>query len=403
MRHTHDILIAGGGLVGMATAVALASGGLRVAVVERTPPPSQLAEGFDGRVSAISLGSQKLFAQLGVWERIAALAEPILDIRVSDADSPIFLHYDHREVGDEPFGWIVENRHTRAALFERAKDFANLELLTPASITGIETTSQSAIVTLADGRTLSAPLLIGADGKHSRIRDWAGIKAHTHPYHQTAIVCTIAHTEPHHGLALEKFLPIGPFAVLPMQNNQSSLVWTESHERAEMLISLPDDAFIEEITRRVGTQLGEISLVGGRFKYPLTLVHAESYISQRVALVGDAAHGIHPIAGQGVNLGFRDVAALAEVLVDAKRLGLDIGAQPTLQAYTRWRSFDAMAMVATTDILNRLFSNNVFPLNAARNLGLGLVGKLPGVKRFFMRHAMGMEGDLPRLMRGKRL
>lgn len=403
MKHTHDTIIIGGGLVGMATAVALADAGLRVAIVERTPPPTQLQESFDGRVSAIALGSQKLFSQLGVWPHLAPDAEPIHDIRVIDKNSPLFLHYDHREVGNEPFGWILENRHIRAGLFARAADLPRLELFSPATVVTSQTLPGHVEVTLADGRHLAAPLLIAADGKHSRLREQAGIKAHTLPYQQTAIVCTIAHSEPHHGLALERFLPIGPFAVLPMQHNRSSLVWTESHERAKLMLELPDDLFLREIERRVGGYLGALSLAGERFSYPLKLVHAESYIAPRLALVGDAAHGIHPIAGQGVNLGFRDVAALAEVLVEAKRLGLDMGAESTLQAYTRWRSFDALAMVATTDLLTRLFSNNIFPLVHARRLGLGLVGKLPPVKRFFMRHAMGMEGDLPRLMRGEKL
>jgi 2-octaprenyl-6-methoxyphenol hydroxylase len=400
VKPTHDAVIVGGGLVGMATALALADAGMQVAVVERTPSPAQLKEEFDGRVSAIALGSQRLFARLDIWPYLAPFAEPIRDIRVMDQNSPLFLHYDHREVGTEPFGWILENRHIRAGLFKRAEEFAGrLEIHAPATVKTVETNSYHTQITLGDGHILTAPLLVAADGKFSRIREQAGIKAITLPYKQTAIVCTIGHTLPHNGLAMERFLPIGPFAVLPMQNNRSSLVWTESPERAELLLGLPDTAFIEEITRRTGNYLGDVSLLGERFSYPLTLVHAESYSARRVALVGDAAHGIHPIAGQGVNLGFRDVAALTEVLVDAKQLGMDIGAGSVLEAYGRWRSFDALTMVAVTDFLNRLFSNNLFPLTIGRRISLAIVEKLPPVKRFFMRHAMGLEGDLPKLMR----
>lgn len=400
MKHTHDAIIIGGGLVGMATAIAFARSGLNVAVIEQTPPPMQLKERFDGRVSAIALGSQRLFANLGIWPHLKPFAEPIQDIRVIDQNSPLFLHYDHREIGAEPFGWILENRHIRESLFKRAEDFiGNLTIIAPTALQDIESTAHHTKTILADGRILIAPLLIAADGKFSRVREKAGIKTLTLPYNQTAIVCTISHTQPHDGLALERFLPIGPFAVLPMQNNRSSLVWTESPERAKLLLTLPEDAFIQEIERRVGTYLGDISLVGGRFSYPLTLVHAEQYHAERIALVGDAAHSIHPIAGQGVNLGFRDVAVLAEIVTDSARLGMDIGSPSVLEAYSRWRKFDALAMVATTDFLNRLFSNSVFPISFARRAGLELVGKLPPVKKFFMRHAMGLEGDLPKLMR----
>lgn len=399
MNH-YDTIIIGGGMVGMAAAIAFATAGIRSAVVERVPHPSQLESRFDGRVSAISLGTKRLLDTIGAWEHMAPHAQPIHDIRVIDADSPLFLHYDHREVGNEPFGWIVENRIIREALFARGDALESVSLYAPRTVADMHIHPSHATVTLDTGQVLQAPLLVAADGKFSATRDRLGIKALTIPYHQTALVCTIAHSEPHHGLALERFLPIGPFAVLPMQNNRSSLVWSESTEHAKLMLELDDAAFVDEIQRRVGGYLGEISLAGPRFSYPLTLVHADRYTAHRAALVGDAAHGIHPIAGQGVNLGFRDVATLAEVVADAHRLGLDIGFETALAGYSRWRALDALSMVAVTDGLTRLFSNNVAPLRLARRAGLATVSKMPPLKRFFMRHAMGLEGDLPKLMRG---
>lgn len=400
---TYDTVIAGGGMVGMTAAIALASAGISCAVIELVPAPGQLLPQFDGRVSAIALGSQRLLSQLGIWPTIAPYAEPILDIRVVDNHSSLFLHYDHHEVGNEPFGWIVENRHIREALFTRAASLKdNLTVYAPAKALQSDYHNTHAAVTLNDGKVLRCQLVLAADGRFSKTREQAGIKATTLPYNQTAIVCTISHSLPHNGLALERFLPIGPFAVLPMQGNRSSLVWTESKERAELLLTLSDMELAEEITRRTGKYLGEIRVEGTRFSYPLTLVHAAQYTGKRLALIGDAAHGIHPIAGQGVNLGFRDVAALAEIVIDAHRLGLDLGFEPNLFRYARWRSFDAFSMVAVTDILNRLFSNNILPFKIARRSGLAAVGSLPPLKRFFMRHAMGVVGDLPRLMQQKK-
>jgi 2-octaprenyl-6-methoxyphenol hydroxylase len=399
-----DVIIVGGGMVGMAAAIAFATAGIRSAVIEHVPHPKQLESRFDGRTAAISLGTKRLLDTIGAWQHMEPHAQPINDIRVIDENSPGFLHYDHREVGNEPFGWILENRIIREALFTRGDALQQyITLYAPNTATAIEITSGYAKATLNDNTQLHAPLLVAADGKFSTTRERLGIKTLTVPYHQTALVCTIAHSKPHHGLALERFLPIGPFAVLPMQNDCSSLVWSESTDRAKAMLELNDAEFVEEIQKRVGNYLGEISLAGPRFSYPLTLVHAEQYSTHRAALVGDAAHGIHPIAGQGVNLGFRDVAVLAEVITEAHRLGLDIGFETTLSAYNRWRALDAFAMVSVTDGLTRLFSNNIAPLKAARRLGLGTVGKLPPLKRFFMRHAMGLEGDLPRLMRGMAL
>lgn len=400
-----DVAIVGGGLVGMPTAIALAQSGISSAVIETIPPPNQIKDGFDGRVCAIALGSKQMLDAIGVWHYVQTHAEPILDIRVVDGDAPFFLHYDHTDVGDAPFGWIVENRILRQALFTRAEELREyITLLSPCKVELCERNAHNAMLHLNNGDTLTASLVIAADGRQSETRQAAGITAHTVSYKQTAIVCTIAHSAPHHGLALERFLPVGPFAVLPMPHNQSSLVWTESTERASALLKLGDEALIKEIESRIGGYLGNVSaLIGPRFSYPLTLVHAARYTTNRLALIGDAAHGIHPIAGQGVNLGFRDVAAIAEILTEAKRLGLDLGFETTLDRYARWRQLDAMTMIAVTDGLTRLFSNNIFPLNVARRLGLAAVEKMPPLKRYFMRHAMGIVGDLPKLMRGEKL
>ena len=387
----------------MSAAIAFAQAGLHVAVVETIPAPDQLASKFDGRVSAISLGSKRLLENIGVWQGLAREAEPILDIRVVDAYSPFFLHYDHSEVGTDPFGWIVENRHIREALFARAAELSShITIHAPARMADFSSDGARIEATLQDGTLLGASLMIIADGRNSITREQAGFAVKTLPYDQTAIVCTIQHTEPHNGVAMERFFPQGPFAVLPMQGNRSSLVWTENAHNAKLLLSLPDDAFIEEIERRVGAYLGKITLTGARFSHPLALVHAESYIKHRIVLAGDTAHGIHPIAGQGVNLGFRDVAALAEIIEETHALGLDIGLETSLSRYTRWRSFDAVTMVGVTDALTRLFSNNIKPIALARRLGLAAVGKVPPLKKLFMRNAMGIVGDLPKLMQERK-
>ncbi len=397
MSECYDIVIAGAGMVGLSLACACAREGFRVAVVERTPFELQVQPEFDGRVSAIALSSKRLLAAVGAWKAMEPFAEPILDIRVSDRDSPFFLHYDYREVGKEPFGWIVENRHTRMALMDAAQH-PSITLIT-GTITKWTPGLQEGMLTLSDKREIRTLLAVGADGKYSTLRELANIRVIEAAYRQAAIVCTIAHTKPHHGLAQERFLPGGPFAVLPMQINQSSLVWTEAAECVHDFVRLPEAEFVQEVQERVGDYLGEITTVGPRFSYPLSLLHAAEYIAPRLALIGDAAHTVHPIAGQGVNLGFRDVAALVDIISTQARLGHDIGSERVLAAYPRWRRFDNLAMLAVTDGLTRLFTTQVPPLPFARGLGLWAIAHLPPAKRFFMRHAMGLTGDLPPLLR----
>jgi len=315
----------------------------------------------------------------------------------------MFLHYDHHDVGDEPFGYMIENRATRRGLFEQAKTLPALQLLSPARVASLERSVSAVEARLEDGTTIRARLAVGAEGRQSPTRESAGISVSNTPYGQTAIVCTVAHEYEHNGVAVEYFLPSGPFAMLPMTDRRMNIVWTERSELAPGFMALDDDAFLVELHRRFGDWLGEIELTGPRFAYPLSLQHAERYTDRRLALIGDAAHGIHPIAGQGLNLGLRDVAALAEAIMDARRLGLDIGGADMLARYERWRRFDTVLLAGVTDALNRLFSNDIPPVRLARDIGLAAVDRLPPLKKFLMRHAMGAVGDLPRLVRGDAL
>ena len=399
-----ELLVAGGGLNGLLLGVACAGAGLPCAVVDREDPAVMLERGFDGRSSAIAYGSQQVFAALGLWPALAGDAEPICEIRVADADAPLFLHYDHRELGSEsPLGWIVENRILRRVLIERARSLPSLTLFAPLQVAAVETAPPAASTVLGDGTRIAANLVVAADGAGSPLRRAAGIRTTEWRYRQTAIVTTVRHDRPHHGIAVEHFLPAGPFAILPMTGNRSSIVWTEREELAGRLMALPEPDFAAELAARFGDFLGHVEPVAPRWSYPVGLMLAERYIDQRLALVGEAAHVIHPIAGQGLNLGIRDVAALAELVIDARRLGLDIGDPPILQRYQQWRRLDTVLLAAVTDGLNRLFSNEVAPLRLLRDLGLAAINRLPPVKRFLMRDAMGIAGDLPRLVRGEPL
>jgi 2-octaprenyl-6-methoxyphenol hydroxylase len=387
----YDVIIVGAGMVGMSMAISLARSGLNIAIVEKYNIDTHFEEKFDGRVSAIALGSKHILDNIGVWQFISWHAEPIWDIRVTDGATPFFLHYDHNEVGSEPFGYIVENRYIRHALHQVVASHKNIELIDNFSIENLTQTDHNATITGKNNETLSAGLAIAADGRISQLRALAGIGTTTWNYGQTAIVSTIEHSLPHNGLAQERFFPIGPFAVLPMTGNRSSLVWVEPDDRVKMYLELPEEEFVQEISERVGDYLGDISTIGGRFSYPLSLLHAKKYAAKRVAVIGDAAHGMHPIAGQGVNLGFRDVSALSELITRQHSLGLDIGGDSILADYDHLRKFDNISMLAITDILNRLFSNNILPIRIARDIGLWTVGKLPMTKKLFMKHAMGVK------------
>jgi 2-octaprenyl-6-methoxyphenol hydroxylase len=393
-------------MVGLPLGLALAQGGLKVMILDTAPPAKLLEPHFDGRVSALAYASVRMLTALGVWDRLAPDAQPIHEILVTDGQagkpaSPFSLHFDSQEVGADALGHIAENRHIRAALYHCTDARANLELKAPAAVKSLTVAAGSAVARLADGEEISAALVVAADGRESPLRSQMGVQIIGWSYPQTGIVATVAHDKPHNGVAYEHFLPSGPFAILPMTGDRSSLVWTESRAKASALLALDEAGFNDELARRFGSHLGKTKSAGPRWSYPLSFHLARDFVRPRFALAGDCAHGIHPIAGQGLNLGLKDAAALAEVLLDAARLGRDIGALDTLKRYERWRRFDSFALAASTDALNRLFSNDIAPLRHLRDLGLGIVDSIGPARRFFMRHAGGDIGKLPRLMKGE--
>lgn len=398
-----DVLVAGGGHVGLSLALALrmAEPDLSVMVVDATPPA---AVGRDARASAIAAAGRRMLDALGVWPAIEGNAQPITemvvtDSRTGDAVRPVFLTFDGRASDGEPFAHMVMNGDMVGALRDRAAA-EGAAIVAPDSVDDFTVGRSGLTCRLGSGRTVRARLLVAADGGRSKLRGLAGIGTVSWPYRQSGIVVTVEHERPHNGRAVEHFLPGGPFAILPLKGNRSSLVWSEREDLARRLVAGDDDIFRFELERRFGNQLGAITPLGKPRAYPLGLTLARAFVAERLALAGDAAHGIHPIAGQGLNLGFRDVAALAECIVEAHRLGLDIGSQPVLERYQSWRRFDSFEMGVTTDVLNRLFSNDNPVLRLARDVGLGLVDRLPALKRRFIGEAAGEGGDLPRLLRG---
>ena len=410
-----DVLIVGGGLVGGVLAMALAGARLAVAVVDTEPPAHEKnlrADGkkYDGRVSAIALSSQRLLENIGAWGALARQAQPIEQIRVAEAGTTHFLHYDAREIGGAPFGFMVENRILRRELGRRIARLDGVALFAPARIETLERGAFGVSAQLADGRRILSQLAVAADGARSRTRAQAGIGIARREYGQTAIVCAVRHERAHEAIAHELFHPSGPFAILPMRRagesprakswNRSAIVWSERSDRAALFAGLDADAFAAELTRRAGDFLGAIRLDSPRWTYPLSVQFAHRMVAERLALAGDAAHAMHPVAGQGLNMGLRDAAALADVLGEAKSLGLDLGAPEVLEKYGRWRRFDNGLMLAMTDGLVRLFSNDLEPLRQMRGLGLSAVNRVPPLRRLFARHAMGVVGDLPQLMRG---
>ncbi len=408
-----DIVIVGGGLAGGLAALALAGRGFSAAVIDAGDPAAMREEAFDGRTTAVSYASARVFRRLGLWQAIEAHAEPIRDILVTDGRarshfdqgtvSSFNLHFDSRELGeDRPLGWIVENRILRNALFDGIDRETAATLIAPARRSATQFNAGEAIVDLEDGRRLSASLVIAADGRFSALRAEADIKTNQWRYKQSGIVATVAHERPHEGVAHEFFLPGGPFAILPLTDNRSSLVWTERAEAAPAYMALDDEKFRIEIENRFGPHLGALTPAGPRWSYPLAFTLAQSYIAPRLALIGDAAHAIHPIAGQGYNLGVKDIAALTDVLTDARDVGLDIGHLTVLENYQRWRRFDSAALALGCDVMVRLFSNDIAPLRIARDVGMSLVGKAPPLRKFFMRQAGADLGRLPSLMAQER-
>jgi 2-octaprenyl-6-methoxyphenol hydroxylase len=407
-----EAVVVGAGMAGMTLAHALASAGIEVAVIDRANPQEMQTASHDVRTTAIAAGSANVLRGIGLWDRIDANACPIETIRVSDGDSLMFLHFDHREAGDVPLGHIIENRLIRQAMYMRAESHANLQIIAPAEISNIERGESGVTVQLENGDILGARVVFACDGRNSALRKAAGIPVAEWHYDQSSFVCVIAHELPHQNIAHERFLPGGPFALLPMMDlpkpvngmlHQSSVVWSESNDLVPAILKLSDAGFVEALGRCIGSFLGDIALASPRWVHPLGLKHAIRYTDQRLALVGDAAHAIHPIAGQGLNMGIRDVAALAELVVDARRLGRDIGDPDILLDYERWRRVDNMMLTVTTDGLTRLFSNDIAPVRTVRDLGLAAVNATPPLRKFFMRHAMGLVGELPRLVRGEAL
>lgn len=403
-----DILIVGGGHAGLSLAACLGAAGLDVVCLERGDGKIRQ----DGRTLALSSRSMKILQAAGVDALIRKNACPILDIRVADQGSPLYLDFHSEEVGKEPFGWIVENDLFGEALLKRIRQLKNVKLVTGAAIASLSCNSECARATLEDGRIFEAMLIAGADGRRSVCRESAGIEVYGWDYGQTALVCTIAHEKPHHHVAVEHFLPGGPFATLPMTDmpqsrlrprqraqssrghrpsgHRSSIVWTEKTAAADALMKMGEKEFVDLLQEKVESYLGKIELIGSRFSHPLNLQHAKHYVAERMVLIGDAAHGIHPIAGQGFNLGMGDIGALTEELLRASRLGLDLGHPGLLKRYEKRRKFDNGNMVLATDLLDRLFSNAMPPVQAVRRLGLGMVQQMPALRRFFMRTAMGV-------------
>ena len=401
-RDPRDVVVAGAGYVGLAVAIASARPGLSVMVVDAAP------EGVwkrDGRASAIAAAASRMLARLGCWDEIAPQAGPITDMiitdsRTSDPVRPVFLTFGGEVEAGEPFAHMVENRVLNGALRARAAELG-IDIVEGVAVAGFEAGPADVEIALADGTTQRARLLVAADGVRSRLRDMAGIRTTHWDYGQSGIVCTVAHERPHEGRAMEHFLPAGPFATLPLTGNRSSIVWTERTADAERLVAADPLVFEAELERRFGLTLGEIRVEDKPRAWPLGLTLAREFVRPRLALAGDAAHGIHPIAGQGLNLGFKDAAALAEVVVEADRLGRDIGALDVLQDYQAWRRFDTVQMGITTDVLNRMFSNDMASVRTIRDIGLGLVDRMPRLKEFFIRQASGLSQNTPRLLRGE--
>lgn len=405
MTQDSDLLIIGGGLNGPALALAAAQAGLTATVIDALPEPVRRNAAFDGRAYALALASVRILRNLGIWERVAQDAQPILDIKVSDGragqgPSPFFLHFDHAEIEEGPMGHMLEDRFLRRALIDAMAATPAIRQVSGDRVTAQAADSARATVTLASGQSLVGRLIVGADGRASGTAARAGIRRTGWGYGQTALVAAIAHDLPHHGVAHQFFMPPGPLAILPLPGNVSSIVWSETDETARRFAALSDADFMEVLRPRFGDFLGAIRLRGKRYTYPLSLTVANSFIAERLALVGDAAHGMHPIAGQGLNAGLRDVAALAQVLTEATRRGEEIAAPDVLARYQQWRRFDTATLALATDLTNRLFSNDNPLLRAARDLGMGVIGQMPRLRRGLIREAAGLTGDLPELMRG---
>ena len=387
-------------MVGSLLGCALGDSGLKVAVLEQRPPEPPPAQGYDLRVSAITLASVAIFKAIGAWGAMKHRVAPVREMKVWDATGTGSIHFDAAEIGEPCLAYIIENSVMQSAFIERLHHFTNVHYLCPVEIAALDLTLEAATVTLQDGRTLRAKLLVGADGAQSRARELAGIAVRRFPFEQKGIVANVVTGKPHAEIARQRFLPAGPLAFLPLpEPHLCSIVWSAESKRADELMALDDAAFLGELQQASGDLLGQIQSIGPRAVFPLALAHAVSYVSERLALVGDAAHTVHPLAGQGVNLGYLDAATLAEVLLDAAGQKKDIGALPVLRRFERWRKGENMAMLAVTGGFKQLFSNNLPGVRELRNVGLNLTNAAAPIKNLIMRRASGLEGDLPRLAR----
>ena len=408
MASKHDVVIVGGGLVGPLLSLALAQNGVSSAVIDAQKASKRRSPDFDGRSYALTYSSIQMLKVLDIWNGIQADAQPILDIKVSDGKpglgaSPFFVHFDHRELEEGPFGHLVEDRHLRVALLDRMGQEPLVEHIAGVTVTDLSAGSLKTDARKLAHRDIDAKLVVGCDGRSSQIARWSGINRTKWDYDQTSLVCAVEHELPHDGIAHQFFTPAGPLAILPLTGNRSSIVWTEKSDRAAQIQAQDDAGYLSALRPVFGDFLGDIQLSGQRFTYPLGLSLANSFVAERVALAGDAAHGIHPLAGQGFNLGVRDVAALTQVLVEATRRGEDIGASDVLGRYQTWRRFDVTALAVATDGLNRLFSNDNPIVRSARDFGLGIVNRLPHLRRGLMREAAGLTGELPKLLKGQKV
>lgn len=395
----NTVLVVGGGFSGLVMAAALGYAGVPTVCIDSGGEGRE----SDIRTTALALSSQRILSGIGLWGYLEGEAEPIKEIRVADNYRRFFIHYDHRDVGTDPLGWIIDNRSFYRGLQAYVRTCKSVTYLTGECVTSIERESWYVVVTLGSGTSLRGQIVIGADGRYSFVRRSADIRTTTYGYGQKAIVCTIQHEREHYGIAIEHFLPEGPFAVLPMTGRRSSVIWCEGEDIAEGYLRLDGDDLVRQLSKRLGGYLGEVRLLGDLVCYPLLLQLAHTQGVHRLALVGDAAHLIHPVAGQGLNMAIRDIGVLAELIVDAYRLGLDIGSTEVITTYRRRRYFDNFAFSRTCDSLVRVFSNRHTLLHVFLDGGFYMVDRLPWLKKFFMRYAMGLVGDVPRLVQGKRL
>ena len=403
MTYDSDILIVGGGLNGPALALALAGRGMTVTVIDALPEKLRKNAAFDGRSYALALASKRLLGRIGIWDRVENHTQPMFEIKASDGragegPAPFFLQFDSSEIEEGPMGFMLEDRFLRRAFLEAMQDADGITQV-EGHVVAQDVEPSGVGVTLESGARLRGRLLVGCDGRTSGTAVRAGIKRSGWDYGQTALVCAIAHEKSHHGIAHQFFMPSGPLAILPLPGNVSSIVWSETHDNAAAINDLSDAEYLQVLQPRFGDFLGEIKLKGKRFSYPLGLTIANSFIAERVALIGDAAHGMHPIAGQGLNAGLRDVGALVDVLSHAARRGEDFASALVLARYQEWRRFDTSTLAMVTDLTNKLFSNDNPILRAARDIGMGAVNAMPGLRRSFMREAAGLSGELPELMK----